>query len=44
VRVLPCNHSFHPACIDPWLLNVSGTCPLWYVIFDPFRLNHGSAY
>lgn len=29
VRVLPCNHKFHPACIDPWLLNVSGTCPLW---------------
>jgi hypothetical protein len=29
VRVLPCKHSFHPACIDPWLLNVSGTCPLW---------------
>jgi hypothetical protein len=29
VRVLPCNHQFHPACIDPWLLNVSGTCPLW---------------
>merc|ERR1711939_833497 len=28
VRVLPCQHSFHPACIDPWLLNVSGTCPL----------------
>jgi hypothetical protein len=31
VRVLPCKHKFHPACIDPWLLNVSGTCPLWYV-------------
>jgi hypothetical protein len=31
VRVLPCNHRYHPACIDPWLLNVSGTCPLWYV-------------
>lgn len=31
VRVLPCKHQFHPACIDPWLLNVSGTCPLWYV-------------
>lgn len=37
VRVLPCNHSYHPACIDPWLLNVSGTCPLWYVkCFHPF--------
>ena len=31
VRVLPCNHKFHPHCVDPWLLNVSGTCPLWYV-------------
>jgi hypothetical protein len=29
VRVLPCRHKYHPACIDPWLLNVSGTCPLW---------------
>jgi hypothetical protein len=29
VRVLPCNHKFHPACVDPWLVNVSGTCPLW---------------
>ncbi|KAL2891384.1 Receptor homology region,transmembrane domain- and RING domain-containing protein 1 [Ceratocystis lukuohia] len=28
VRVLPCDHKFHPACVDPWLLNVSGTCPL----------------
>jgi hypothetical protein len=29
VRVLPCNHKFHPTCIDPWLLKISGTCPLW---------------
>ena len=29
VRVLPCSHKFHPECVDPWLLNVSGTCPLW---------------
>ncbi|PSR77793.1 hypothetical protein BD289DRAFT_509295 [Coniella lustricola] len=28
VRVLPCNHKFHPQCVDPWLVNVSGTCPL----------------
>ncbi len=35
VRVLPCDHKFHPVCVDPWLMNVSGTCPLWYVATEP---------
>ncbi|KAL9112963.1 MAG: hypothetical protein Q9227_002828 [Pyrenula ochraceoflavens] len=35
VRILPCKHKFHPACVDPWLLNVSGTCPLCRVDLRP---------
>ena len=37
LRVLPCDHQFHPACIDPWLLNVSGTCPLCRIDLNPAR-------
>lgn len=29
LRRLPCGHEFHRACVDPWLLKRSGTCPLW---------------
>ncbi|KAI9732595.1 MAG: hypothetical protein M1834_003931 [Cirrosporium novae-zelandiae] len=35
IRVLPCNHKYHPECIDPWLLNVSGTCPLCRIDLRP---------
>ncbi|KAK9458778.1 uncharacterized protein V1516DRAFT_630086 [Lipomyces oligophaga] len=28
LRVLPCRHGFHAACVDPWLLNSSSQCPL----------------
>jgi hypothetical protein len=29
IRMLSCRHQFHPSCIDPWLLDVSRTCPIW---------------
>lgn len=40
-RVLPCNHRFHPPCIDPWLLNVSGTCPLCRIDLRPRTSQEG---
>jgi len=28
LRVLECRHSFHPACIDPWLTEKRACCPV----------------
>ena len=42
VRVLPCNHKFHPECVDPWLLNVSGTCPLCRIDLRPGSEQQGA--
>ncbi|KAF2147852.1 hypothetical protein K461DRAFT_73443 [Myriangium duriaei CBS 260.36] len=42
MRVLPCDHKFHPACVDPWLVNVSGTCPLCRIDLHPPRSSQDS--
>ncbi|KAK3381773.1 hypothetical protein B0H63DRAFT_476591 [Podospora didyma] len=36
VRMLPCHHTFHQACIDPWLLKKAGTCPVCRVDLNSF--------
>ncbi|CAM9239071.1 unnamed protein product [Phaeothamnion confervicola] len=28
LKVMPCGHAFHAACIDPWLRDKSGRCPM----------------
>ena len=28
LKVLRCGHSFHGACIDPWLINEKALCPV----------------
>ncbi|KAH7429692.1 hypothetical protein KP509_09G061700 [Ceratopteris richardii] len=28
LRILPCNHGFHGSCIDSWLMNWRGFCPI----------------
>jgi hypothetical protein len=33
IRILPCQHIYHRRCIDSWLLDFAGKCPLWYVAF-----------
>lgn len=29
VRIMPCGHLFHQACVDEWLVERSRTCPSW---------------
>ncbi|KAM3581529.1 hypothetical protein VKS41_006361 [Umbelopsis sp. WA50703] len=39
VRLLPCQHAFHPVCIDPWLTKHSAECPMCKRTCVTFRQN-----
>ncbi|KAG6587856.1 E3 ubiquitin-protein ligase, partial [Cucurbita argyrosperma subsp. sororia] len=28
IRVLPCHHEYHMSCVDKWLKEIHGVCPL----------------
>jgi E3 ubiquitin-protein ligase RLIM len=28
IRVLPCHHEYHMTCVDKWLKEIHGVCPL----------------
>lgn len=28
IRVLPCHHEYHMSCVDKWLKEIRGVCPL----------------
>jgi len=28
IRQLPCDHHFHKTCVDPWIVNYRGDCPM----------------
>ncbi|KAG8857998.1 hypothetical protein FRB96_005489 [Tulasnella sp. 330] len=34
LRLLACGHVFHRTCLDPWLLDVSGRCPVCQTAVD----------